>query len=161
MKSWEDVAPEPLSFPIGGKVYTIPELPYTSMLTLQKIKAGEPTEYDDAKPEDTWRLVMGSAWDEMTADNVPGEAIGRAGLATLAYFEQGPDVAEAIWEHGIDPKALAEQILAKSGLLAPSSTAAATETPSPASTSGTSSRPTSSKKPRRKATAKASPSSSS
>ena len=145
MKSWEDVAPEPLAFPIGGKVYTIPDLPYQNMLTIQKVRAGEATELDGMAAEDTWRLVMGSAFDEMKDDNVPGEAIGRAGLATLAYFEQGREVAEAIWEKGIDPKALAAAILARAEQSAPSGTAEASETPSPASTSGTSSRPTSRK----------------
>jgi hypothetical protein len=149
VKSWEDVAPEPLTFPIGGKNYTIPELDYRAMLTLQKIRAGESTEYDDAPAEVTWRLVMGTAWDEMTADNVPGEAIGRAGLATLAYFEQGPDVAEAIWESGVDPKALAAAILSRNAPTRPTSTDEASETPSPASSSGTSSPTTSSKRSRR------------
>lgn len=129
MKSWEDVAPEPLTFPIGGKAYTVPELPYTAMLTMQKIRAGESTEFDDAAPEATWRLVMGAAWDEMTADNVPAEAIGRAGLATLAYFEHGPEIAEQIWESGVDPKALAAAILTRSAESQQSSTGEATETP--------------------------------
>jgi hypothetical protein len=155
VKSWEDVAPEPLEFPIGGKRYRVPDLDYRAMLTMQKIRAGESTEYDNAPAEVTWRLVMGSAWDEMIADNVPAEAIGRAGLATLAYFEQGIETAEAIWESGVDPKALAAAILSRSGQSQPSSTAEATETPSPASSSGTSSRRTSSTKSRR---AKASPS---
>lgn len=155
MKSWEDVAPEPLSFPIGGKTYTIPELPYTSMLTLQKIRAGESTEFDNAEPDDSWRLVMGSAWDEMVADNVPGEALGRAGLATLAYFEQGIETAEAIWESGVDPKALAAAILSRSAPNQPSSTDEENAIPSPASSTGTSSPTSSSRRSRR---AKGSPS---
>lgn len=155
MKSWEDVAPEPLSFPIGGKTYTVPELGYRAMLTVQKIRAGESTEYDDAKPEDTWRLVMGAAWDEMTADDVPGEAIGRAGLATLAYFEQGIETAEAIWESGVDPKALAAAILSRTAPTQPSSTGEASATPSPESSTGTSSPTSSSRRSRR---AKGSPS---
>lgn len=155
MKSWEDVAPEPLAFPIGAKTYTVPDLDYRAMLTMQKIRAGESTEYDDAPPEVTWRLVMGDAFDQMVNDNVPAEAIGRAGLATLAYFEQGIETAEAIWESGVDPKALAAAILSRSGQSQPSSTGEASVTPSPASSSGTSSRRTSSTKSRR---AKGSPS---
>lgn len=153
MKTWEDVAPERLAFPIAGKLYTVPELDYRSMLTVQKIKAGEATELDGMPAEDTWRLIMGAAWDDMRADNVPAEAMGRAGLATLIYFEQGIEAAEAVWEHGIDPKALAAAILSKIEQPQPSSTAAASKTRSPASMSGTSSPRASS---RRKAKAKAS-----
>lgn len=151
MKSWDEIRPDLLAFPIGGKVYTIPELPYQAMLTIEKIKAGQPTELDDADAVDTWRLVMGDAYDQMVADNVPGEALTRAGLATLTYFEMGREAAEAIWENGIDPKALAAAIQSRTEPQPPSSTDAANATPSPASTNTTSSRPTSSRKPRAKA----------
>jgi hypothetical protein len=146
MKSWDDIRPDPLTFPIGGKVYTVPELPYTAMLTIQRAKAGESTELDDMTAEDTWRIVMGATWDEMVADNVPAEAISRAGLATLAYFEMGVEAAEAIWEHGIDPKAIAAAMTVRASLSEQSSTDEASATPQPARLSGTSSRPSSSKK---------------
>jgi len=155
MKSWEDIAPEPLTFPIRGKSYTVPELSYTAMLTIQKVKAGEASELDGMDADDTWRLVMGDAWDQMVADNVPAEAIGRAGLAALAFFEVGREAAEAIWENGVDPKAMAAAILARTEPQQPTSTGAETETPSPASSSGTSSPKSSSKRSR---PAKASPS---
>lgn len=159
MKSWDDVRPDLLTFPIGGKVYTIPELAYDAMLTIQRAKAGESTYLDGMTPEETWRLVMGGAWDEMVADNVPAEAVARAGFATLAYFELGSDAAEAVWENGIDPKALAEAMEARvpqPSPNVPSSTESATATPSPASTKTTTSRPNSSKKS--KAAMKGSPS---
>ena len=75
-------------------------------------------------------------------------AIGRAGLATLAYFEVGREAAEAIWENGVDPKAMAAAILARSEPHEPSSTEEASETPKRASSSGTSSRTSSSKRSR-------------
>lgn len=150
MKSWEDVAPDEWAFEIRGKRYAVPELDYRAMLTVQKIKAGEATELDDAKPEDSWRLIMGSTWDEMVADNLPAEAMSRAGLATLAYFEQGREVAEAIWENGIDPKALAAAILARIEPQKQPSTAEEPVTRSRASMTGTTFPPTSSKKPRAK-----------
>lgn len=155
MKSWDDIRPEPLVFEIGPKKYEIPELDYRSMLTIHKVKAGEATELDDMTAEDTWRIVMGPTWDEMVADNVPAEAISRAGLATLTYFEMGREAAEAIWENGIDPKAVAAAILSRAEQKPPSSTGEATVTRSPARMTGTSSRPASSKKPK---TAKGSPS---
>lgn len=151
MKSWESVRPDRLAFPIRDKVYTVPELDYRSMLLIQKVKAGEKTELDDAPPEQTWRVILGGAYDEMVADNVPAEALGRAGLAALAYFEQGLEVAEAVWENGLDPKALAAAIETRTESPSPSSTAEERKTPSPASMSGTSSRPAGSRKTRTKA----------
>ena len=145
MKSWEEIA-DTLSFPIGGKVYTIPELGYAEMLTIQKVKAGEPTELDGQPADASWRLVMGSAWDEMVADNVPGEALARAGLATLAFFEAGREAAEAIWEKGIDPKAMLAAIERLTERQKHSSTDAESTTRSTASTSPTSSRPAGSKR---------------
>ena len=143
MKSWDEIEKDRLEFPIAGKTYVIPELPYQSMLTLEKAKAGEATYLDDAPPEETWRIVMGDVYDDMKADNVPGEALARAALATLAFFEFGRDIAEAVWETGIDPKALDEAIRAQTGREGskPSpSTAAASSTRKRASSSGTTSR---------------------
>ena len=144
MKSWDDVRPDRLAFPIGGKVYTVRDLPYQSMLTIQKARAGEPSDLDSADGDATWRLVMGATYDEMVADNVPGEALLRAGYATLAFFEGGPEIAESIWESGVDPKALeaalSAALAAKAEPKPPSSMAAATGTPTRASSSGTSSR---------------------
>jgi hypothetical protein len=139
MKPWDEIRPDLLTFPIGGKVYTIPELAYDAMLTIQRAKAGETTYLDGMSAEETWRLVMGGAWDEMVTDNVPAEAIARAGFATLAYFELGADAAESIWENGIDPKALAEAMTRRASQPEPSSTDAASATPSPEPSSGMSS----------------------
>lgn len=139
MKSWDDVEKDRLEFPLAGKVYTIPELPYQSMLTLEKAKAGEATYLDDADASETWRIVMGHVYDDMVADNVPGEALMRAGLATLAFFEFGRETAEAIWETGIDPKALWASIQAQQGSK-PSRSSVAVKSTSTASSSGTTSR---------------------
>lgn len=146
MKSWDQVEKDRLEFPIAGKTYTIPELPYQSMLVLEKAKAGEKTYLDDAPPEETWRIVMGHVYDDMQADNVPSEALMRAGLATLAFFEFGRETAEAVWETGVDPKALSAaieaQLRARQGSTPSPSTAAASSTRKRASSSGTTSRRT-------------------
>lgn len=147
MKAWEEVAEEPLSFPIGGKTYVIPELGYQAMLTIQKVRAGLPSDLDDVSAENSWRLVMGPAWDEMVKDDVSAEAIARAGLATLAYFEQGRAIAEMIWEYGIDPKALTEGIRVRAEQNSQPSTGSATPTPSRDSSRPTTSRKASSRKP--------------
>lgn len=151
MKAWEEVAPEPLTFEIRGKTYTIPELGYKAMLTIQAIKAGKPSDLDEAEAVESWRLVMGSTWDEMVADNVPAEPLMRAGLATLAFFQHGPETAEQIWEKGVDPKAILAALAAQIEPPKQSSTDAANATRSRASSNGTSSRPASPRKSRAKA----------
>ena len=159
MKAWEDTDRDRLEFPIAGKTYVIPELPYQSMLVLEKAKAGEKTYLDDAAPEETWRIVMGGVFDEMIADNVPSEALMRAGLASLAFFEFGREVAEAVWETGVDPKALSAAILAQSQPRPASkpspSTAKASSTRRRASSSGTTSRRTTPRAASSKTTRKA------
>lgn len=141
MKSWDEVQKDQLEFPIGGKTYVVPELSYQSMLTLERAKAGEKTHLDDAPPEETWRIVLGHVWDDMVADDVPGEALMRAGLAALAFFQFGLETAEAIWESGVDPKALTEAMrAAQAGSTQSPSTAAASSTRKRASSTGTTSR---------------------
>lgn len=106
MKSWEDVAPEPLVFPIGGKEYTVPLVPYQVGIALLKAQAGEPSPLDDMSAEETYAWVLGDAFAQMVDDNVPGEAVSRAGFAVIADVQMGRDMATAIWEAGIAPKAL-------------------------------------------------------
>lgn len=149
MKAWEEVQVEPLAFPIRGKVYTVPELGYQAWLTIQKIRRGEDTPLDGQDADQTWSLVLGPVWAEMQADDVPIEAMSRAGLAALADIELGRETAEQVWESGLDPKAVAEGILARAQRMSPStstSTESASGTRSPASTSRTTSRKGSSKK---------------
>ena len=146
MKAWESVRPDLLAFPIGEKVYEVPPMPYQSMLAIMNAKAGKPSALDDAEGDALWRLLMSTAYDEMVADNVPGEALTRAGYAALAFFEAGTEAAEQIWESGVDPKALKAALLAQVEQSKPTSTAVARKTPSRASGRGTSSRPAGPKK---------------
>lgn len=141
MKSWDEVQKDRLEFPIGGKTYVVPELSYQSMLVIERAKAGEKTILDDAPADETWRIVLGHVWDDMVTDNVPGEALMRAGLAALAFFQFGLETAEAIWETGVDPKALeAAMRAAQEGSTRSPSSAKASSTRKRASTSGTTSR---------------------
>lgn len=143
LKPYEEFAQEPLAFPIGGKTYTVPPLGYIDGIRLSRVFAGEDKSLDDAPPEEGWRLVLGSAFDEMVADKVPMEALARAGFTAMTDFQYGRQQAERVWESGLDPKALAaamkqaaEQVAAS---MASSSTAAARRTRSRASTTGTTS----------------------
>lgn len=142
LKAYEEFAQEPLAFPIGGKVYTVPPLGFTDGITLQRVISGEPTELTDAPVEDGWKLILGPVFDEMVADKVPMEAIARAGFTAMTDFQFGREAAERVWESQLDPKALAEAVTAASSLAdsrPSSSTGAARKTRKRATTTGTTS----------------------
>jgi hypothetical protein len=142
LRAYEDFAAEPLAFPIGNRVYTAPPVGLAEGIKLEQILSGK-VNVDDEPQEFMWRLVLGSAWDEMQADNVPAEAAARAGLAAVQDFQFGREAAEAAWEAGIDPKALAKFILsreASEGSPQSSSTGSESATPSQVSTKRTTSR---------------------
>jgi hypothetical protein len=106
LKAYEEFAQEPLAFPVNGKIYVVAPLGYKEGIKLTRVLSGEDKSLEDAPADDVWRLVMGPTYDEMVADNVPIEALSRAGLATLADFNFGREMAEKTWESGLDPKAL-------------------------------------------------------
>ena len=145
-KAYEDLAVGPMVFPIGGKTYTVPEVGYQTGLAIQRIQAGD----DDLQPEDQYRLLLGDAYEQMVTDNVPAAAFARVILTCLTDYREGREMAEQVWEAGIDPEALAPQG-------APGQTSTSTgeesEIPTPASTTGTTSRrassPRTAKKPKR------------
>lgn len=141
LKAYEEFAKEPLGFPIAGKVYTVPALGFTDGILLQRIVAGEQTAFTDAPVEDGWKLVLGSAFDDMVTDKVPMEAIARAGFAAMADFQFGREAAERVWESGLDPKALAAAVTATARQDSPRSSSSdeVSVTPSPASSTGTTS----------------------
>ena len=138
LKAFEDFAPEPLAFPIGGKVYTAKLVGMADGLRLQRVIEGKDDSLSKAEPEVLWRMVLGDAWDEMMADNVPIEAASRAALAALADFQFGRAEAERVWEAGISPEALAARAAASRQESTPSTrTGGAAKTRRRASTSGT------------------------
>lgn len=144
LKAFEDFGPEPLGFPIGGKVYTAPLIGMREGIRLQEaIEGRAKDDLEDQPPEVLWRLVLGPVWDEMMTDNVPVEAASRAALTALADFQYGRAVAERVWESGIDPEALAASTAAnrkqRRASQRSNGTDAARKTRSRASTTGTSS----------------------
>lgn len=148
-KAYEEFAAGPLRFPIAGKVYEVPEVSYEVGLVLQKAEAGDAPELT---ADEQWRLLMGSAYDEMCADNVPVKALERAILTCLTDYRLGREMAEKVWEVGLDPEAFAPAGATEGS----TSTAGASSTPTPASTSGTTS-PKASTKAKAKAKAEPSP----
>lgn len=103
-KDYNELA-DPLKLPINGKVYTLPAVGLADGIKLTAAFSGKedaPTIPDD----EFYRIMLGSAYDEMLADNVPGPAAMRAALVALADFQKGRATAEILWETGADPKAL-------------------------------------------------------
>ena len=118
LKAYEEIAPEPLAFPIGGKVYTVPPIGFQTGLRLTEMIQAGPQSRTAETAEDLWKMILGTAYEEMKTDNVPGDALARAGFAALTDFQFGRDAAEAVWESGADPKALTETMLRRAELKA-------------------------------------------
>jgi hypothetical protein len=133
---------DPLRLPINGKTYEVPPVPARLGIQLLGLAKGDDVpELASLSGMDLWQALLGSAWDEMVADDVPMSAIARAGLVALADYQQGRAVAEVVWEGGIDPERMAAQVAATLKDSTPSTTTdEASSTPTQASTSGTTSR---------------------
>jgi len=103
--------------------------------------APEPTplpdwELDDIdQTTDLTRALLGPLYDEMVADGVPYAALALAGQVATHDFLYGRDAAEALWNSGGDPKAVAESLSGDN--IFSRNTGAANTTKRPASTSGT------------------------
>ncbi|PRB01749.1 hypothetical protein [Microbacterium sp. MYb64] len=95
---------DPLVLPINGKQYTIPPASFEAGVRINGIVGGAEKMGD----EEFYRLVLGSAFDEMRIDDVPATAIDRAGKTALADFQVGRSMAEIMWKTGGDPKAIQE-----------------------------------------------------
>ncbi|MER7070971.1 hypothetical protein [Terrabacter sp. NPDC000476] len=117
--------PDPLIFPMpNGQDYEVPPVDIDRGWRLSKLLNRSQAELAKAKEtdEDVFRLAMtDELWDRMVADGVSHSDAFRAGMAALAHFQvletaSGPreavhaaamQSAEAIWESGIHPEALA------------------------------------------------------
>jgi len=145
LKAYEDVVNEPLAFPIGGKIYTPPPLSAQAGIYIVKALAGDPDVANEPS-RNLWQTLLGPAYDEMIADDVPMDALSRAGFAMLGDFQNNREAAVRVWESGIDPEAraaLAAAVLSTTRRSTPP--AAANTTPKRASGTGT---------PRKRTTAK-------
>lgn len=66
---------------------------------------------DDDNEEELYKEILGpEVLAQMQADNVPYQAIKLAGMTGYHRFLYGLDAAEAFWNSGGDPKALAENL---------------------------------------------------
>lgn len=153
MRDYDEIA-KPLTLPIRGKNYTV--APVSARLGMQMLLAGggearASNAIKSMKTEQFLKELIGPAYDEMLADNVPLAAINRVFLSALADFQLGREAAEVVWETGESPEFRAALTAAAVKAEKPKrarSTAAATKTPPRVSSSGTSSRPATSSGPK-------------
>lgn len=131
MKDFTQLAAGNLKLPHGGKLYEIPPISITVGLLLRRALDPDDIEAINAlsgKDQlDGYRMVLGSALDEMVADDCPWDFMDRAYLTAVTDHQRGRVIAEAVWELGYDPKALRASIqaaarIAKSGAAAANST---------------------------------------
>lgn len=150
---------DPLILPIRGKDYRIPEVSASAgakyIVYMEARAAAEEAQKADPTvplpapmPDDEFlHMILGTAYDEMVADDVPAAAILRASATAFADFQRGRATAEIIWATGGDPKALTAYLTPNRATRRASArstgTASARRTPSPASTSSTRTSPTS------------------
>jgi hypothetical protein len=136
---WESFAQEPLKLKIGGREYELP--PVSARLGI-----GIATGVWDEKPMlELWMALLGPVYDEMLDNDVPYDALTRAGMVALADHQTGRQYALLLWEKGTVPEALAALTAADGTETQPQTPPGeANTTPSPDSG-------TSTKKPRSKA----------
>lgn len=111
----------PLVLPINGKQYTVPPVSADTGLLLALVGAEDSEASADAERElngDWHRRMLGTAYDEMIADQVPWPALDRAASAALADHQHGRLAAIAVWDVAADPKGLAELLRATKELAA-------------------------------------------
>lgn len=142
-RDWQDVeASDPLVLPINGNTYRIPALGHLDAIRIREemdgIGRGDAPQISN---DEFLSMVLGGQLARMRADNVPDKAIVHA--ATVAHTDAltGRVAAEALWEKGPNPEALAAAIQAVSAgsTISPSTAAAGSSTKRRASTKATTS----------------------
>jgi hypothetical protein len=100
-----------LKFPIGGKVYAVPPVsaelgPRLEVVVSVGIDVAKSNELgernqevlDDLGERDLYRDVLGPAYGEMVADEVPWPALKHAALTVMMDAVYDRETAEAFWE---------------------------------------------------------------
>jgi hypothetical protein len=142
----------PLIFPIGDKEYAVPPVDIDRGWAMTEIFQSTEAQLAKSKQDSSYlfRLAMtDEVWEQMRADGVPSHDAFRAGMAAVVHFQTltantGPDAAdlaenaaEAVWESGIDPKAVMAYLTAQQPTNRSTRRAAARTTKTPASGAGT------------------------
>ncbi len=106
LRDFDELA-NPLVLPIGGKRYTIPAVGVRTAALLRRVAANDEAALAElSDPEKWYRALLGSAYDEMLADDCPEPAVDRAALAAMADWQHGRIGAMEAWEAGNTPEAL-------------------------------------------------------
>lgn len=137
MKAWEDLTSEPLTFPIGGKTYTVAPLSIDDGLLAMRILQGDEPDWDGKSAVEFYQFLMGGTWEQMRADGVSLDAATRAGVTAMTDLQSGREAAETIWEAGVDPELVAAWMAATQTSKPSTDTGSENETPSPDSTKTT------------------------
>lgn len=132
-----------LVLPIGGKKYRVPEPSAELGMRLEVIlnvgKNGKMTDRQkqvltDEEEHDTYRDVLGPAFDQMQRDGVTWPRLKHAAVTAMFHFVISPEAAEANWNRGVDRGKASSR---SSRPATRATTAAASTTKSRASGSGT------------------------
>jgi len=150
-KDLDELLDDTLKLLIVGVTYVVPAPSAERGLYCQRVLAagvsvaageeptGPPPVLDDGQELDLYSRCLGTAYDQMVADNVSWPRIRHAGITAFLWIASGEDLAAAWWRG--DPNALSPNREARRATSA--STGAASKIRPRASTSGTKSRTTS------------------
>lgn len=137
---------ESLHLPIGERTYTVPAPSAEVGLRTQALINAAAVAADggrvdeqvlsDAAERSLYRDILGSAHDEMIAAGVTWPELKHCAITAMVWVAQDKAAAEAYWNSAGDPSRLAPNRQARR-----SRSAGANSTPNPGSTSGTSTRP--------------------
>jgi len=122
----------PITLPIRGKDYTLPEISLADGLRLHAAGAGKAP----LSVKDMLTIILGPVYQDMLDNKVPPSMIDRALWTGMADFQTGREAAEQVWEHGV-PKEVLATIMAPLMEALTTQQDAANTTPPPASGNGT------------------------
>lgn len=115
---WNEFAGPPLTLPINGKLYKIPPVGIKTALILLHAVDNQPEAIRVLTQGDAfYRAVLGSAYDELQADDVDEKAVDRAALTALVDFKHGRMAALVCWRTGSDPEALGRFVAASRAIV--------------------------------------------
>lgn len=131
LRPYEDII-GPLVIPARGKEYPLPTISLQDGLRMHAASNGGA----DLSLEDLTTIILGDTRQTMLDDGVPVAVIDRALWAGIADYQQGREMAEHVWEHGV-PKAVLEELVTVLAQAPATPPAAESTTPPQASGNGT------------------------
>lgn len=104
-KDYDQVA-DGLKLPVRGTVYDVPEMTVSAGIRVRRwadaVRSGD--DHEPMTDETLGRLVLGTVYDQMVADDVPQGALRRAVQTALTDALYGREAAQRAWA-GDTPKA--------------------------------------------------------